>query len=78
VLRAAPLIAYTPQEAADHAAREGHAGPWADGNDAYLEVIAGLFGWFHTNHPDLLDWVQRMRSCDADFARDFDAAILPT
>ncbi len=55
-------------------ARQGGAGPWGDGNDAYLEVIAGLFGWFHTNHPDLLDWVQRMRACDASFAHDFDAA----
>jgi hypothetical protein len=75
VLRAALLVVYTPQEAADHATREGGAGPWGDGNDAYLKVIAGLFGWFHTHHPDLLDWVQRMRACDASFAHDFDAAI---
>lgn len=75
VLRAALLVVYTPQEAADHATREGGAGPWGDGNDAYLKVIAGLVGWFHTHHPDLLDWVQRMRACDASFAHDFDAAI---
>jgi hypothetical protein len=74
VLQATPLATYTAAEAVARMQATGTVGPWEECIGRQVELCLDWIGRLQQEHPELLEWVERM--CLEDPA--FDAAYMAT